>query len=57
MDRESDMAEGDMGMHKSSENIHPPRKGNQRGSRKDRRNREKGEIRKGAKRDESLQGQ
>ena len=41
MDRESDMAEGDMGMCKLSENIHPPRKGNQRGSRKDRRNRGK----------------
>ncbi len=41
MDRESDMAEGDMGMCGSIENIHPPLKGNRRGNRKDRRNREK----------------
>jgi len=41
MDRESDMAEGDMGMCGSTGNIHPPLEGDRRGSRKDRRNREK----------------
>jgi hypothetical protein len=40
MDRESDMAEGDMGMFKSSANIQPPLRG------KPRRNRQKaGRIR------------
>jgi hypothetical protein len=41
MDRESDMAEGDMGMCGLIGNIHPPLKGNRRGSRKDRRNHKK----------------
>jgi len=41
MDRESDMAEGDMGMRGSIGNIHPPLEGNRRGSRKDRRNHKK----------------
>jgi hypothetical protein len=57
MDRESDMAEGDMGMFASGANIRPPLRRRPRGNGKGPVESRNEEIRKGAKKHESPQSQ